>query len=355
MLDGKLNRQIAGCLLGTAVADALGLPLEGLSARRGQRMFPDLEAYHLLLGRGWCSDDTEHACLTAQALIVAGTDDQAFARDLAWRLRWWLLGLPAGIGMATLKGIVRLWLGYAPDRAGVSSAGNGPAMRAALLGLCHGAEPLRLRRFVRAATRLTHTDPRAEMGAYAVALAAYWAAGDGEVLGEAYLDRLRADLGTDGAELTNLLERAAASAAAGETTATFAAAIGCARGVSGFVLHTVPVAIHAWLRHPEDYRAAVVGAIRCGGDTDTVAAIVGALVGLRVGRAGIPPPWIAGLAEWPRDVAWMEALAAGLASSVAAGVGAEPPRIDLPGLLLRNLCFVPVVLGHGFRRMLPPY
>lgn len=355
MQDEKLNRRITGCLLGTAVADALGLPLEGLSARRGQRLFPDLDGYHLVLGRGFCSDDTEHACLTAQALIVSGADDQAFARDLARRLRWWLLGMPAGIGLATLKGIVRLWLGFPPDRAGVWSAGNGPAMRAALLGLCHGAGPVELRRFVRAATRLTHTDPRAEMGAYAVALAAHFAAADGDAPDLRYLARLRAELGAEGRELAELLERAAASAAAGEATSGFAASIGCARGVSGFVLHTVPVAIHAWLRHPDDYRAAVVGAIRCGGDTDTVAAIVGALVGLRVGKAGIPPQWIAGLAEWPRDVAWMERLAAALAMSVATGVGAAPPRIGLAGLLLRNLCFVPVVLAHGFRRLLPPY
>ena len=51
-----------GCLMGTAVGDALGLPYEGLSPRRGARMFPDLDRYHLLPGYGMVSDDTEHAC-----------------------------------------------------------------------------------------------------------------------------------------------------------------------------------------------------------------------------------------------------------------------------------------------------
>lgn len=81
------------------------------------KLFPDLDRYHLLAGKGFCSDDTEHACLVAQSLIrsAAREDDvDVFARDLAWWLRFWLLGLPAGIGMATLKGVVRLWCGPRP-------------------------------------------------------------------------------------------------------------------------------------------------------------------------------------------------------------------------------------------------
>ena len=48
-----LQRAIAGCLLGTAVGDALGLPCEGLSRRRQARMFPRLDGYRLLpFGKG---------------------------------------------------------------------------------------------------------------------------------------------------------------------------------------------------------------------------------------------------------------------------------------------------------------
>ena len=64
---------------------------------------------------------------------------------------------------------------------------------------------------------------------------------------------------------------------AGRTTEEFAADLGLARGVSGYMYHTVPVAIYAWLRYPDDYRSVVQSAIRCGGDTDTVAAITGAV------------------------------------------------------------------------------
>ena len=39
----------AGCLLGTAVGDALGLPCEGLSRRRQRRLRFDLSRYSLVL------------------------------------------------------------------------------------------------------------------------------------------------------------------------------------------------------------------------------------------------------------------------------------------------------------------
>ena len=94
-------RAIAGCLLGTAVGDAMGLACEGLSRRRQQRMFPELAGYHLLpAGKGMCSDDTEHTCMLAQSLLATldrpGDElPRRFAANFAWRLRFWLLGLPA--------------------------------------------------------------------------------------------------------------------------------------------------------------------------------------------------------------------------------------------------------------------
>ncbi|MEJ2087062.1 MAG: ADP-ribosylglycohydrolase family protein [Gammaproteobacteria bacterium] len=110
---------LAGCLLGTAVGDALGLPYEGMSARRGGRLFPDRRRHHLLPGRGMVSDDTEHACFTAQALISSDGDVARFTRVLARSLRWWFAGLPAGVGFATARSILKLWLGVSPERSGV--------------------------------------------------------------------------------------------------------------------------------------------------------------------------------------------------------------------------------------------
>ena len=141
----------------------------------------------------------------------------------------------------------------------------------------------------------------------------------------------------------------------GRSTPEFAASIDRGKGVSGYVHHTVPAAIHAWLSHPHDFRSAVTDMVRCGGDTDTTGAIVGGIVGAAVGRAGIPPEWLGRLCEWPRSVGWMERLGGQLYEARSSGTPAEPLRLPIYGLLPRNLLFLLVVLLHGLRRLLPPY
>ena len=356
-------RSLAGCLLGTALGDALGLPFEGLSPQRRTRMFRSIDRYHLLpFGRGMCSDDTEHTIMLAQALIETAANAKslrnadAFRAKLAWSMRFWLLGLPAGIGMATLKGILKLWL-FLPRRwQGTFSAGNAPAMRSALIGVFWAEDPELLRLHVRAATDLTHADPKAEQAAFAVAIAALMSAQNGgRVDAAAYAQRMRTLLGAEGAGFSELIERVANSIAAGETTRAFALGMGLERGVTGYALHSVPVALHAWLSHPGDYREAVLAAIDCGGDTDTVAAIAGAIAGAGTGPDGLPQEWLARLAEWPHTVAWMQQLAQVLAEVRSDYVGATAPSAPLWGMLLRNLFFLALVLLHGFRRLLPPY
>ncbi|MCA9618991.1 MAG: ADP-ribosylglycohydrolase family protein, partial [Myxococcales bacterium] len=126
---------LQGALVGTAVGDSLGLPYEGMSRRRVRRMVGGRRLRHrFALGRGMVSDDTDHACLVALALLRAQGDSQVFARVLARSLRWWLAGLPAGVGLGTLRAILKLWVGFGADRSGVWSAGNGPAMRAPIIG-----------------------------------------------------------------------------------------------------------------------------------------------------------------------------------------------------------------------------
>lgn len=360
----ELRHAATGCLLGTAVGDALGLAGEGLSRRRLLRLFPDVSRYHFCAGKGWCSDDTEHACMTAQAFLAAqqnrpAPDAAVFAHTLATKLRWWLLGLPAGIGLATGRSIFKLWLGWSPEKSGVTSAGNGPAMRAPILGVLLGHDATQLAAFIRASTRMTHTDPKAEHGALAVAWAAHFAA-------RARIDTapfsapdtawaITTRLPPAAAELAALITSAGTSVAAGASTGDYAAAIGCERGVSGYMLHTVPVALHAAWSHPLDLPAALGAAIRCGGDTDSVAAIVGGIVGARVGRTGIPAHLLDDLWEWPRSVRWLERLGAMLAATRAPDRVAFPLRLNVPGLLPRNVFFLVLVLAHGVRRLLPPW
>lgn len=345
---------IAGSILGTAVADAIGLPYEALSRRRGQRLFGVPDRHRFLFGRGMGSDDTEHTCLVAQALCVSGGNVEQFRQQLAWGLRWWLMGLPAGIGFATLRAILRLWLGYPPTRSGVWSAGNGPAMRCAVIGAAV-EDTEHLYALVCTATQITHTDPRALAGALCVALAARQSARGGQD-GE----QLSAELGVLLAppvaqEWQAVLGQVLGSVKLGESNLVFADTLGCKTGVSGFVLHTVPVAMHIWLSHPRDYAQAVSTAVRCGGDTDTLAAIVGGIVGAGVGTTGIPKIWLDGLWEWPRSQRWMDALATQLAQVLETGVAAPAPAYPWFALPLRNALFAVAVLAHVLRRVLPPY
>ncbi len=290
---------IIECILGTAVGDALGLPYEGVSPQRAKRLLGPPDRYRFFFGRGMISDDTEHTCMVAQSLIdahaLAGNtshvDDgeyvDVFARRLASRLRWWILAFPAGVGKATARSGVKLWLGVNPQNAGVFSAGNGPAMRAAILGA--SIEPMdSMVRLVRASSRLTHRDPKAKYGAIAVAMAAQHSKDHAGTDANLWLSQVVDVVGEGGSELIALLQQAIESVGSEETTLQFARSLGLEKGVTGYTYHTVPVAIHAWLSNPKDYRRAVTTMIECGGDADTTAAIVGGIVGAGVGRDGIP-------------------------------------------------------------------
>lgn len=369
-MDGKIPApnppharldQIAGVILGTAVGDALGLPREGMSRSRGRRMFggPPL-GHRFVFGRGMMSDDTEHTCMVAQSLLRAPNNVDAFAQSLAWRLRFWLLGLPAGVGFATLRAVGKLWLGFSPAPSGVYSAGNGPAMRAAILGVCLGAQRELLRSYVRASTRLTHIDPKAERGAFLVALAAHHGAVHGSegIRGDTFFQEMRSAAADLDADLLDLLAKMEDCLKRNAPAAELADALGLQRGVTGYVYHTVPLAVYCWLRHPGNFRLAVEEVIDLGGDTDSTAAIVGGLAGATTGANGIPQEWLDGLLEWPRSVAWMRALALRLANQFVGqeSTGAPGPMPLLwPGLIPRNLMFLLIVLVHGLRRLLPPY
>jgi len=352
---------IAGAILGTAVGDALGLPREGLSRRRAERLFGSELRHRFIFGRGMVSDDTEHTCFVGQALLKAPDDSDAFARALAWQLRLWLLGLPAGIGSATLRATLRLWLGFPPGRSGVWSAGAGPAMRAPLLGVCIGGDAERLHDFVRASSLLTHRDPRAEEAAMLIALAAHHGSMHGPegVDASGFLDAAMDALAGRDEELSKILSVLGRHLAAGSGADEPAAELGLELGVGGYAYHVAPMAVFCWLRWPDDFRRALTELILLGGDTDTTGAVLGGIAGATVGASGIPAEWIDGLFEWPRSVGWMrrlaERLADGLPTDGAATQRQAPLRTFWPGLLPRNLLFLTTVLLHGFRRLLPPY
>jgi ADP-ribosyl-[dinitrogen reductase] hydrolase len=353
--SGPLGRALTGSMLGTAVGDALGLACEGLSPRRQLKMFPSLDRYGLLFGTGMISDDTEHTVMVAQSLIESGGDEPHFARNFAWRLKGWLLALPAGVGMATGRAIIKLWLFFPPAYSGVKSAGNGAAMRAAVLGVAFGDDPDKLSRLNRISARITHRDDRAEHGALAVAIAAHLSATSGALLSaKEFVETMAARLPPQSETLASI-RAVAASLAAGEPAAAFVAGLGSKNGVSGYMLHTLPAVLHVWLRHQDDYISGVTEMIRLGGDSDTTAAILGGIIGARVGREGIPPHLLHTLRDWPRSTRFIERVAQRLAHARLANTPLREVRSFIFASPVRNLFFLGVVLAHGFRRLLPPY
>lgn len=348
---------IFGCLSGTATGDALGLPCEGMTPEKLRCYFGEITGYRLLFGRGMYSDDTEHAFITAQALIVSGGEVEAFRKELARQLRIWILLLPGGAGLATLKACCTLLFGVSPQHSGVFSAGNGPAMRATILGVFAYEAKLsndHLIELNRASARITHTDPKAEYGALAVALAARYGLENKTINADEFFQFFIAHFPfTDEAahEMTSLINSCVNAVKSGLTTHEFCAAQGWAKGASGYIYHTVPAALHTWLSYPDDYQAGVLEIIACGGDTDSTAAIAGGLIGAR--SQNIPPEWREGLCEWPRGEKWMQKLSVRLHE---VSVNQQPQKsisTFWPGVLARNLWFLLVVLLHGFRRLIP--
>ncbi len=348
-----LTERLQGVLVGTAVGDSLGLPAEGMSKRRIARRWRGEWRQRFVFGQGMISDDTEHTLFVAQSLLNHPSEIDGFTRSLAWRLRGWLLGLPAGVGFGTLRAVLKLWLGWSPERSGVRSAGNGPAMRSAIIGAYFHDDPGRREAFVRASTIMTHTDPRALVGSRAVAEVAAWEMVEGHRPDPA-IDGLLATLrGLDnGEEWTGHVDRMVQGLESQRDIYEFAALMGVNRGVRGYIYETVVVAIYSWLRYRGEYDTAVRLALNLGGDTDTVGAIVGAMAGASVGVRDIPTRWRKHVVDWPRSVGLLERVGARLAEQKDTGRRQGAANYFWPAVLPRNVVFLVIVLIHGVRRVI---
>lgn len=328
--------RLHGTLLGTAVGDALGLPAEGMSARGIARRWGRVERFSFLGRWGVVSDDTEQSALVAQALARHGRDVPAVTRALRRSLLGWFLRLPWGIGLGTLRACTRMALGL--RRTGVRSAGNGAAMRSAVVGVHIADDPALSVAMTRSLAALTHVDPRAVEGAvYVAALAREAALCEGDADREALARRALSDVADE--DVRAAVGAALDAAAAGADTLAAAKKLGC----TGFVLHTVALATYVFVRFGDRPMAALTEIVSAGGDTDSNAAIVGAWVGA-----------LHGAGAWPREVvgdlmggAFGERHLRGLADALA-GVG-DVPRFSWVGAACRNVALFPVVLVQGVR------
>lgn len=353
----NINDRIRGTILGTAVGDSVGLPAEGISRRRNSRMYKGKWKHRLLFSRGMISDDTEHTIFVAQSLITSSDSSEYFARRLAGCFRWWFLSLPAGIGLATLKSIFKLWLGFSPANSGVFSAGNGPSMRSAPIGAFFANHPEKIDEFTLCSTRITHTDPKAYTGAKAVADITAWIIREDLTTQpeKNKFIRMLLSSGRKDNEWKDIVDSVSSALDKNFSVSQFAELIGQGNGISGYVYHTVPVTVYAWYKHFGDFKKTLISVLNCGGDTDTTGAIAGAMAGTVVGEGGIPGEWITGIFDWPRGLKLLGKISDRLADKIDDNTIYSPIKYFWPGILPRNAAFLAVVLFHGFRRMLPPY
>lgn len=351
-----LKSQIAGVILGTAAGDSIGLPGENISRRRLNNLWKGVLIHRFFFGRGMCSDDTEHTIFTAQALLEYPSDVECFIRSMGWKFRFWLLGLPAGVGFATLRSIFKLWMGFSPWKSGVYSAGNGPAMRSALLGVFFCDRNKDLEEYVTASTQITHRDPKALVGALAVAYTAAWTVKNPGIIPEwKTMKTLWISHAMFDSDWLDIIQKMEESYTHGESVAVFASSIGCKKGVSGYIYQTVPVCLYSWLVHYGNFSKTIEAVIYCGGDTDTTGAIAGALAGASCGVEGIPKDWINGIMEFPRTRSFMEKLSESVCRVKTCGIPENSLGYAWFLLPIRNIFFFVIVLIHVGRRCLPPY
>ena len=252
--DAQRLARAQGCLLGQAVGDRLCAPVEAASAQAiaGQP------------GTG-----TELLLAHARSMLVAGRYD-AHAAIAAYRA--WLASTPIAIDRSTgaaLQGN--------PDAA---SDSNGPLLRASPIGVWAAGDPARAAAAARADSALTHPNP--VCGDACAAFAAAISAGIGGGSRDAMLGAALAHASPTHA--TNAARSAIERAARGEAVRDFTRA-------QGRVLIALQNAFFHLLR-AEDFEQALVATVKSGGDTDTNAAIAGALLGAAAGIEAIPQRWV---------------------------------------------------------------
>ncbi len=262
-----------GCLLGQVAGDSLGSRVEFEAAeaiarahRDGPRWLEDGGVWNTLGGQP--TDDSEMALALARAVLAA----EAYRADTALAAyREWFRSEPFDIGATTRAAL--------SGRALSDSQANGSLMRASPLGvLAHEWSPAEAARLARLDSALTHPHPVCgdSVAAFVIAIAHAVHRGDGP---RAAYQAARA-----------WAEAEAEPAVARALVAAAAEAAPCDGESQGWVLIALQNAFHALL-HADSVEEGVIGIVRRGGDTDTNAAIAGALLGAVHGRGGIPGQW----------------------------------------------------------------
>jgi ADP-ribosyl-[dinitrogen reductase] hydrolase len=263
-----------GFLLGQLAGDALGSLVEFRSAKEIAERYPD-GIRHLADGGTWNTiagqptDDSEMALLLARMLVREGTYIQDEARAA---YEFWLASKPFDCGMTVYNGIR-----YEPNH---DSQANGALMRISALGI-FGARYSRTQvaEWARKDAIITHPNKicRDVNALYAMAIAE--AVRNPVSAPELYalIDGWALDLSVE-APIRTVIQQAVDAPPANYEFQ------------QGWVLIAFQNAI-CQLLHAPTLEAGVIDTVMRGGDTDTNAAICGALLGAVNGVSAIPRQW----------------------------------------------------------------
>lgn len=297
MAMSLVSRITAGGLVGQAIGDALGAPVEGfgrdICARYIEEFLEDRAAGEAWTFDGQYTDDTQ--LCRELAVSFAANAGRWNPFDFAARIsNLFAEGRVRRPGRATSRAADRLRAGVPWHLAGEPQArGNGAAMRAAPVGwllMPHSAE---LTQIAAAQAAITHQDADAQAGAVAIAqavalLIARPDQGTEEFIAAvaAATEALSPTLARDIRNLKYILGLSAEHAHAvisgvvdaGEWAGT----------ISPHVTPSVLWALYAFLQGRPDFLAVVRIAVSGGGDSDTTAAMAGALIGVELGIDALP-------------------------------------------------------------------
>lgn len=295
-----LGDRVLGSVLGLALGDAAGAPFE---FRRGV----DIPDPAPLFERGWMelppgstTDDTAMARNLVRSLAERGGFDP---EDLIRRHVQWFASDPPDVGTLTRRVLKRVASGEDAlasaraiweERGPEVSAGNGSVMYCGPLGVAYANRPEELLELAPRLSTLTHFDERCRTAVVAIAVAV------------ASLVR-----GVDGQTAARAAVGTALPRDGGEELEFLVDAVGVSRPIDGpdqgFCLYTAAAGLGALVRFGA-FEPAIRHVVGLGGDVDTNAAVTGALLGARVGLAGLPAGWL----ERLQDASDIQAEAEGL-------------------------------------------
>lgn len=294
-----LGSMVAGAVLAAAIGDAMGHPTEFKSMdeiyqKYGPEGVQNFELFWQQDGKKFApyTDDSQMAEAVTRGLLEAreeglaldGTMDAIAKRFVQWSKN--PQGGHRAPGNACMSGCRALASGtHWSNAGGPSAGGSGSVMRAYPFGLFFHADLDKAEAWAVAHSKLTHRDP--------IALAACAAM----AIGVARLVRCD-DVSKVVSEMVTAAARYSPKTADMMTRAVHEAQTGVGPEVTlarlqGWAAHeAIAAAVYIFVRHPDDPRAAILEGANTPGDSDSLATLAGALVGVRCGLSAVPKEWV---------------------------------------------------------------